>query len=281
MKKLPLTKVLLLFRYCLTLAIVAAFCISLFSFKAKKLANDVFGQLGISQSLTDTKITNSFIGGYLDGLSGRKLSNIAVADRASVTKDLLQYTKQFVNGDAYKKAYIRLKEQNKPTQNKLQTPEEMRKGLIDSYTKAVSQTEESLKKADASMKKIFEDMLVQSKKQLKDAQDPNNEMIKNYQSNYEDMVKMNETAYQQQLEKWEEDYPSNHLVYVKRRLLQFLDETKAIDFNAELTDRNGKKIFVNTAYEHKSNRWKMAFRAGKEVVEPARAFVQQWLAEIK
>lgn len=281
MKKLPLTKVLLLFRYCLTLAIVVAFCISLFSFRAKRMASDVFTQLGISQSLADIKITNSFIGGYLDGLSGRKLSSIAVTERATVTKNLLQYTKQFVNGEAYRKAYTKLKEQNKPTQNKLQTPEEMRKGLIDSYTKAVNQAEESLKKADVSVKKIFEEVLVQSKKQLKDAQDPNNEMIKNYQSNYESMVKMNETAYQQQLEKWEEDYPTNHLLYVKRRLQQFLDETQSIDFNAELTERNGKKIFVNPAYERKSNRWKMAFRAGKEVVEPAKAFVQEWLKEIK
>lgn len=281
MKKLPLTKVLLLFRYCLTLAIVAVFSISLFSFRAKKFTNDLFGQLGISQSLTDSKITNSFIGGYVDGLSGRKLSSIAVADRAIVTKDLLQYTKQFVNGDTYKKAYAQLKERNKPAQNKLQTPAEMRKGLIDSYTKAVSQMEESVKKADASMKKIFEDMLVESKKNLKDAQDPNNEMIKNYESNYDMMLKTNEATYQQQMEMWEEEYPTNHMVYIKRRLQQFLDETKAIDFNAELIERNGKKFFVNPAYERKSNRWKMAFRAGKEVVEPARAFVQQWLTEIK
>jgi hypothetical protein len=53
--------------------------------------------------------------------------------------------------------------------------------------------------------------------------------------------------------------PNNHLLFVK----------------------NGKKVFVNRAYESKNNRWKMAFRAGKEVVQPARAFVQQWLGEIK
>jgi hypothetical protein len=104
MKQLSLTKLLLLVRYCFTLAIIIVISISLFSFRAKKLTNDLFGQLGISQSLTDTKITNSFIGGYLDGLSGRKLSSIAVSDRVAVTKDLLQYTKQFVNGDIYKGA---------------------------------------------------------------------------------------------------------------------------------------------------------------------------------
>jgi hypothetical protein len=64
-------------------------------------------------------------------------------------------------------------------------------------------------------------------------------------------------------------------------LQQFLDETKDIDFSAELVERNGKKYFANKAYEQKSSRWKMAFRAGREVVEPARVFVKQWLTEIK
>ena len=39
--------------------------------------------------------------------------------------------------------------------------------------------------------------------------------------------------------------------------------------------------FVKKAYEDKSKQWKMAFRAGKEVVEPAREFVQNWVQEIK
>jgi hypothetical protein len=41
------------------------------------------------------------------------------------------------------------------------------------------------------------------------------------------------------------------------------------------------KIFVNPVYQRKSNRRKMAYRAGKELVEPARAFAEQWLGEIK
>ncbi len=54
-----------------------------------------------------------------------------------------------------------------------------------------------------------------------------------------------------------------------------MNETKVIDFNAGLTTKNGEKIFVNPDYERKGNRWKMAFRAGKEVVEPSREFVQK------
>jgi len=71
------------------------------------------------------------------------------------------------------------------------------------------------------------------------------------------------------------------LLFIKKRLEEFLNTTKDIDFAAELAEKNGKKIFLNPDYERKDNRWKMAFRAGKEVVEPARDFVQKWTAEIK
>jgi hypothetical protein len=56
--------------------------------------------------------------------------------------------------------------------------------------------------------------------------------------------------------------------------------TQGIDFNAALKESGGNKVFVNPAYEKKSNKWKMAFRAGKEVTEAARAFAQQWLKEL-
>jgi hypothetical protein len=56
---------------------------------------------------------------------------------------------------------------------------------------------------------------------------------------------------------------------------------KDVDFAAELFERKGVKYFTNPVYERKSDRWKMVFRAGKEVVEVARAFVQQWMLELK
>lgn len=84
------------------------------------------------------------------------------------------------------------------------------------------------------------------------------------------------------LKNWEEKYPANHLFFIKQHLDRFLEETKDIDFAAALTPKNGKMIFVNPVYEkQKGTYWKMAFRPGREVVEPAREFVQEWLSEIK
>ena len=83
------------------------------------------------------------------------------------------------------------------------------------------------------------------------------------------------------LKQWEAKYPTNHLLYIKVRLQEFLDATKDIDFGAQLIEKKGVKHFVNPDYERKGNRWKAAFRAGKEAVEAARTFAEQWINEIK
>lgn len=94
------------------------------------------------------------------------------------------------------------------------------------------------------------------------------------------MVKDHEMINRRKIADWEAAYPSTHLPFVKQRLQQFLDETNDIDFSAELYEKKGIKYFTNPAYERKSDRWKMAFRAGKEVVEPARNFAREWMREL-
>lgn len=273
----------LVLRLRISIAVLIAVIISafLFSFTVNKVGDEFLKQLGISKPNADSKITGSILGGYLDAYELKNVKNIATGNRSAIALDLLNYTKQHVNSTAFKKEYAALKESNKPAPATVQTPEQMKTELIASYKKAVQETEASLKKADATLKPIFEKMLVTSKEELKKAEDPNNKMIKNYERNYPAMAKQIEENNQRMLNEWEEKYPENPMPFVKQRLQQFLDETNDIDFTAELTTKRGFKVFVNPVYERKSNRWKMAFRAGKEVVEPARKFVQDWLAEIK
>ena len=173
-----------------------------------------------------------------------------------------------------------MKNSHKPEKPVLQTPEEMRSSTIEVYKKSIADTEASLKKADANMKPIFEKVLEAAKKGLQDAEDPNNKQMVNYAKNYDGMMKNIEAGHQQQLAEWEKIYPADANVYIKRRLEEFMNETRDIDFGAELKEKSGMKVFVNPTYENKSDRWKMAYRAGKEVVEPARKFVAAWISEI-
>ena len=75
----------------------------------------------------------------------------------------------------------------------------------------------------------------------------------------------------------EKQYPSDPDELIKKRLTDFLAISATVDFDEKLTDA---RMFVNPDYEKKSGQWKMCYRAGKEVVEAARAEAQKWLDEL-
>ncbi len=262
--------------------VIAILATIAFSFKAKNAADDFLQQLGIGKSDADEKITNSMLGGYLDAYGLKNAKNIALGNRTAVAKDLLSYTKKHISSEAFKKEYAAMRESNKPAPaQKAETPEEMRASMIRNAKEGVQQAEQSLKNATPEFKPVFEDVLKAAKQNLKDAENPENKYIKSYAKNYEALVVSMKQSDENRLKEWEKEYPADHMPLIKIRLEQFLEETKDIDYKAELVEKKGTKYFVNPAYERKGNRWKMAFRAGKEVVEPARAFVQQWIGEIK
>jgi len=251
------------------------------SFTTNKMADDFLKQLGISKTGADEKITGSFLGGGLDIYGIKNAKNIALGNRKAVALDLLEYTKKHVNSTAFVKQYMAMKESYKPKENIALTPEANQAENIARAKGFVADMEAALKKSDANFKSIYEKSLAEAKKNLKEAEDPNNKQYIRYAKSYPELVKTFKEGYDYEMAQWEKKYPTNHLQYIKIRLMEFLEATKDIDFGAELIAKNGKKYFMNRDYERKDNRWKMAFRAGKEVVEPAREFVQKWIEEIR
>ncbi len=145
----------------------------------------------------------------------------------------------------------------------------------------VADIEKNGRNADASIQKVYDEMLANARKQLKGVEDPNYKYFLNYRKHYPEMIKSQEAANKGLIDEWENKYPTDHRQFIKIRLNQFLEVTADIRFEAQLVEKNGKKYFRDQQFENKGNQWKMAFRAGKGVVEPARTFVKQWLEEIK
>lgn len=282
MKQNSLQPLITRLRICTVAFILVIISLILFSFTVNRINDEFFKQLGISKTEGDKKITNSILGGYLDAYGLKNAKNIALGNRTAVAKDLLAYTRQYVSSPAFRNEYLTLKQSNKPVQPETpETPEQMRSSMIKLAKEGVEQSEASLKKADPQFKKIFEDAVTYAKKNLQQAEDPNNKFQLSYKKNYEQLLKTHQETIKFSLERWEKEYPQDHMVFVKQRLQQFLDETKGIEYSATTFSKNGKQYFTDPQYERKSNRWKMAYRAGKEVVEPAREFVQQWLETIR
>ena len=280
MKHPTLKALIVIVRLCTVMLILALISLFLFSFTIFTQGDDFLKHLGIDKPAANEKISNSILGGYIDAYGAKNAKNIALGNRAAVATDLLTYTKKYVGSPAFVQKYTEMKEREKPVPNTIQTPEEMQQNAVKQYQKSVLEMEKLVKNANPALKPAFEKALGDSKKLLKDAEDPNNKAFVAYRKNYEGMVRNNKLLWEKQMSEWDKKYPANHLLYIKPRLQEFMEETKDIDFNAALMDKGGKKIFVNPVYERKSERWKMGFRAGKEVVEPSRKIVQQWLDEI-
>jgi hypothetical protein len=262
---------------------VIATCSLLFvSYKAEKAYADLWGQLGISKADGTTQIRESFMFGYLQYYGARNIKRIATGDRAAVAKDLLAYTKQYVQGEAFKKEYASNRLASKPIPPApAKTEEQVRKEKVDGMKADIAKTEKSIKEVQPNLKKIFEDALKQQQKMLKEFEDPNSKMMKIMVQGEKSNHEYNVNRYNKQVQEWEESMPENPLTLVKKRLEQMLEITKDVDFDAELTEKYGKKVFVNPAYERKHDNWKFAFRAGKEVTETVRAFAEKWVSEIK
>ena len=252
----------------------------LYSFHSKLAAYaDVWQNLGTTQKDGTGMVRESFLNGYLQYYGLKNLKNIAVNDRKAIATDLLDYSKQFVQSAEFQKAYEAKRQRMKPAgvTFKPKTEAQVREEMIQQTKKTITNYEEALKTATPEMKKTFEKLRDQQKKQLEEYEKPDNKMIpmmaKGEQQQYEALVK----GYESDMKKWEEKYPAKSSAFVKMRLQEMLKVTDGIDYNAELTERNGKKYFVKQEYERKDPNWKKGFRAGKELTEYVRGYVKEWM----
>ena len=255
----------------------------LVSFKSNRVYADIWQQLGLSKEKGVENIRASFMNGYFHYYGARNARNILLGDRAAIARDLLNYTRQYVQSEGFKKQYDLERSQAKPEPDTktVKTKEEIRKERIAETEKSIRQTEENMKTMKADMVKVLEPMLDMLKKTLKDYQDPNSQMIDLFYQGelmqHEQRIK----SYEESMKNWEKNYPEDYRDMVKDRLNKFLKLAKTVDFNAELKEVNGRKKFVRAEYEGKSYDWKQIFRAGKEVIIPAMEFAEQWMKEMK
>ncbi|MHA4842509.1 hypothetical protein ACX0G7_00035 [Flavitalea antarctica] len=257
--------------------------VSLSSYKlAAKTADDLWKQLGISQQQGSEKIKSSFISGYLDYWGARNIRNISSGNKAMVAKDLLVYTKNYLNSDAVKNAYAKERESVKPTPPAAAntvTREDIRKEQIEGMKKAIANTEAMIKQFP-DMEKSARKSLLEFEKMIKDFEKPDSELINILYQGKLAENKNNEDRYNESLRSWEKNFPADYRSKLRSYLEKYLSIASTVDFNAELTEKYNKKVFVKSAYESKDDEWKMIFRAGKEVYEVAKPFAEQWLKEL-
>lgn len=253
------------------------------SYHTKTLADDVWKMLGISRQSGTEGIKNSFLNGYLYYYGVKNAKNIAANDRAAIAKDLLIYTKEYINSAEFKKQYEDMRKNAKPQEpvlKPLRTVAEIQKEEIAKTEKSIKDTEKTLKEVNAEMAKAIQPVQDMLRKNLKDYQNPNHELFASIAMGEKYQQEDEAKRYKENMTRWEKEYPASINVFISDKLKKMLEYTKGIDYNAALVEKYGKKRFVNPAYEGKRTEWKQGFRAGKDVTETARAFAEKWLTEL-
>jgi hypothetical protein len=264
--------------------VLAVVCLFLFSFDtSRRMADDIWKQLGLSKEQGMDGVKQSFLNGYLSYYAARNAKNIAVGNRAAVAKDLLSYTKQYISSDAFRKEYELLRKNAKPVEPeaKVISKEEIRKTKIAETEKSIKSSEEIIKKMGGDMEKAMRPTIEMFQKDLADYKEPNSKKIENF---YQWALQEQDNMKKEHLERmarWEKEYPADFRQVVKLRLQKYLELAATVDFNAELKQVGNKKKFVNSQYEGKAYNWKQIFRAGKEVYDVAKPFAESWIKELE
>jgi len=268
--------------WILAILLAASFLFS--SYKTQRAADDIWKALGISEQAGTDGIKNSFLNGYLYYYGARNAKNIALNDRKAIAQDLLAYTKKYVGGPVFKKQYEDMRRTAQPQQpevKKIRTIEEIQQEEIAKTEKSIKDLEKTMKEVSADMVKSLKPVLDMQKQTLKEYQNPKNQLFLFTQEDEKRQQADRQRRYEENTEMWKKNYPENVNQFIASKLQKMLDATKGIDYNAALVEKYNRKRFVNPAYESKNREWKQGFRAGKDVTETARAFAQQWLAELK
>lgn len=255
---------------------LALLAISTLAFVAIK---DVINNLGIKHSNAQSYILKNLVGNFdvepigsdpVEDEGGstsdaqlksfkipymRNLKSMLAGDRAAVAQEVCNYVREYVNSEEFKEAYTELRAKTKPVTE----PPRLSAAEIKNIEKSLIDGEKALTQAAAYMTKQqlaeAKKAITEQKLQIQQQKDPT----------------PNKTQ-------WEKMYPADPAVMVKRRLQEYLALAATVDFKAAITGSGSSRTFVNPAYEAKPVKWKVIYRAGKDVNDVVTVFVKQWLA---
>lgn len=250
----------------------------LFAFSAIG-AGDILQQLKVAKPDATRRIVEAFAHGNPDYWSVRQpFKAAAPAARAAMVEQVLVWTKAYVNSPQFAKDYAAYREQAKPQAEKRPTVDEELKKRRDQRNAELAEAKKAVAEMPAEYRKAAEEGLEASAEAMKEFDKPEFRKMEREQIAQELADAAAED--QERMARWTSEYPADPKALVKQRLNQFLEETAGVDYAAQLVNKNGKMRFANAAYEQKSSTWKLAYRAGKDATEKARAFAAAWVKEL-
>ncbi|HEX7833534.1 MAG TPA: hypothetical protein VF787_28035 [Thermoanaerobaculia bacterium] len=242
-------------------------------------AGDVWQELKIAKADAAKDVVSSFAYGSVSVYRVRDTFRAASpAARAAIVEQVLVWTKAYVNSPAFAKDYAAFRENAKPQPEERPSIDEELEQRREQRKADLEEAKKSVAEMPAEYRKAAEDGYKAAVESMKQLDTP--EFRKIERQGLEAERKSEQEQFEESLAEWEESYPENPKELVKKRLEEFLEATSDVDYEAETVKRGNKMRFADGEYENKGSEWKLAYRAGKEPTEKARAFAAAWLSEL-
>jgi len=260
-----------------TCVLVTLLCVTAITLAAQ----DHLATLGISEGRAKEAVFDSFVADAVS-LAGKPAAFIALApqQRVAMVNFALTLARAFVESDDFKRRYADHREANGPDPlPEAQTADEIfakqRAGFENQVVEMKKLYGQITPEQIATLESGWNDM----RRQL-------DEMEKGEKrKEIEGLLKQQRDEQERQrnlaLQELDKTYPADPRAMVALRLRRFLDVTKDINYEAQLIEKDRKRVFADPALEAKAAEWKLAFRAGKPATDAARTFAQKWLSDLQ
>jgi hypothetical protein len=238
--------------------------------------------LGVQESGMKGQVVGSLTEGRVPIYEAAKaFKKLDAAMRAKMVQGALSWAKAYVESPAFRADYGKQREAGKPTALKPKgtVDEEMarqsaerKKSLVEMKQNVAKMPPDMQKQMAATVKQMEESF-------AKTESDP--QMVSLMRQSIEMQRAAEEKSFRESLAAYDKKWPADPMQLIARRLEQFLEVSKDVDYKAQLFSDRGTMKFMDARYQGKPDNWKLCFRAGKEATDAARAFAASWLKEIK
>ncbi len=238
--------------------------------------------LGVNDTEAQREIVATLSQGYVPThLAAKAFKAAAPATRATLVKTAIAWARAYTESAAFRADYARQRQASAPR------PPQFKGSVDDELAAQRAERLKGIEKARKNVASLPADMRPQLEKSIKEMEDNNAKLDKDPQMQaimrqQIEAQRANDTkAYDQMVQQHEKRFPADPRALIARRLQEFLDLSKDVDFGAKLVTAGSKQRFADARYEAQPYQWKLCYRAGREAVAAAREAAQAWLGSSK
>jgi hypothetical protein len=237
--------------------------------------------LGVQESTAKREALGSLSTGYVNTSPAAKAFLAAgPAARVTMVRNVIAWAKAYTESAAFKAEYDKLRAADTPAPPKVKgTVDEELAAQRAERKKSLEEMKKNIEKMPANLKPQMEATVKQTEAQFA-KMDSDPQMVAMMRQGIE-MQRANDLkAHEQRIQAHDKRFPAEPKILVARRIQEFLDTTKDVDFSAKTKPSHGLLEFVDPKYEDKPAGWKICFRAGKDATAAAREAATAWLATL-